>query len=196
MRLIAIIACVCLLTGCRGKDEASPAASSAAPAKAAAVEMDRRDQYALVRDIGSAQTVDANDDPEALARVTRAWQGRRYRWELAYLPALCQSADRCVLAPFDHARFERRVAQGWLPRLELDDKSFAALRKSCHSYTQCIVEIDARLAKLRLSTELPTQVSLDSVEVRGARQARPNESWVVAPHGGAAPKSKPPLARR
>ena len=143
-----------------------------------AVVVDKRDQYALARAIVS---IDPERDADAFAQLTKAWQGRRFRWELAYLPALCTHPDRCMVAPFDHARFERPLAQGWLPRLMLDEQTFRAVRARCRAHKQCIVEVDARLAEIRLSTELPTQLTLDSVHLKSTREARADESWIVSP---------------
>jgi hypothetical protein len=138
--------------------------------------LDKRDQYALARAIVS---LDPEGDPDAFAQLTKAWQGRRFRWEVAYLPALCTHPDRCMVAPFDHARFERPIAQGWLPRLVLDEATFRAVRERCRSYRQCILEVDARLDELRLSNELPTRVTLTEAKLTGAREARADESWIV-----------------
>jgi hypothetical protein len=141
-----------------------------------AVVVDKRDQYALARAIVS---LDPEGDPDAFAQLTKAWQGRRFRWELAYLPALCTHPDRCMVAPFDHARFERPIAQGWLPRLMLDEATFRAVRERCRRYRQCILDVDARLDELRLSSEQPTRVTLSGVHLKAAREARPGESWIV-----------------
>jgi hypothetical protein len=190
-RLLAIAISLCALVACDQKEDPAPAQPASA-AKPAPAPVDRRDQYALARDIVAALTVDAEADPDALPKVIKAWQGRRFRWELAFIPALCTQPDRCVVAPFDHKRFERPIGQGWLPRLELDKKTFAALRERCKSYQQCIIEVEARIEKLRLSAELPTQLTLNEVQIERAREAQPTESWIVS----RAPKKPTKAARR
>jgi hypothetical protein len=182
-RHLLMFALFASLLGCTKSEtkDGPPPPTTSASAAVARVEVDGRDQYALANDIVTALAADPDEDPDALGRVRKAWQGRRFRWELAYLPALCARADRCTVAPFDHARFKRPVAQGWLPRLQLDETSFASLKRACKDHPLCVVRVDARLTKLRLSTELPTQLALDSVEVVGARAPRSGESWIVKP---------------
>jgi hypothetical protein len=62
----------------------------------------------------------------------------------------------------------------------LDKSAYTALRARCGAYRLCIIEVEARLGKLRVSSELPTQLALDEVHLKRAREARPDESWIVA----------------
>jgi hypothetical protein len=169
------------LAACR---EAAPDPGQSAPVATAATPrttvIDRRDQYALAHDVVTALAQRPDDDPGALARVKKSWEDRRVRWEMAYIPALCSRKDRCFVAPFDHRRFEQRMVQGWLPRLDLDDAGFAALRDGCAAESRCVVRFEARVAELVLSHELPTAVTLDQTSVLGTRAAADAESWVVA----------------
>jgi hypothetical protein len=141
--------------------------------------IDARDQYSFVDDVMTALRSDLEEDPNAYDRVAQSWDGKRYRWELAYVPLLCPSADRCVMAPFDHARFDKRVMQGWLPRIQLDRATHAALAAKCSDKKRCIVTVEGRM-KLTLSSDQPTSVTFEQARVEAARAAAVDESWIVA----------------
>ena len=168
-----------LLIACNETPQAKlePAAKPAQPTATASV--DTRDQYALAHELVSAAKVDPDDDPDAYGRIVRSWEGKRYQWELAVIDVLCRRADSCVVAPFDHNRFEKRVVQGWLPRLELDAAAHAELQRQCQGKTRCIVRVDANMRALTASEAMPTSVTLNDVRILEARAPRQDESWVV-----------------
>ncbi|MEL7371409.1 MAG: hypothetical protein AAFN74_20980, partial [Myxococcota bacterium] len=100
---------------------------------AAARAVDGRDQYALASSVAEARrsvalpTDDLDDLDEApaadegpFARVQKAWNGRRYRWSLRWVPALCAGPSSCRVLPFDHRR-AGAWGQGWLATLRLND---------------------------------------------------------------------------
>lgn len=175
-----------LLAGaCHDGDAAAPveaAPAAAAPAKAApGADVDPRTQYELAHAIAAAKA-SREDLPGALARTRSAWVARRYRWELAFMPALCGDAGPCVMMPFDHQRDPGHpIRQGWLPRLELDGDQREALRAACQGHARCVVDLSGHLGQLELSMEQPTSMTLSQVELHGAREAAPGESWVLAP---------------
>jgi hypothetical protein len=171
--------CLVLLAGSCQRGEPTPAPSPAAAERDAS--LDARDQYALAHAIAAART--SHEQLEtALGQTRSAWIGRRYRWELAYVPALCGSTGPCVVMPFDHQRDpEQPIRQGWLPRLDLPQEQREALRDACQGHRQCVVELTGRLGQLELSTEQPVSMTLSEVEIHGTRDAAPGESWVLAP---------------
>lgn len=170
------------LLGCDASEASPLPAAGVAPATQPAprADVDARDQYAFVQALIAAQQADPESDPNAHARFTRDWKGRRYSWELAYLAPLCQRAESCVMAPFDHARQPTRIMQGWLPRLALDEDSHAALVASCRDTSRCIVRIEGTLSTLMASPELPTSLAFSDVRITSTRPARADESWVVS----------------
>ena len=141
--------------------------------------IDPRDQYAFVRDVSAAQRADADEDPGAYHRVLTSWSGKRYRWELAYVPLLCRSPEACVMAPFDHARAKRRIVQGWLPKLQLDDTAHQALRAQCEDKKRCIATVEGTM-QLTLSSQQATRVLFENAAVVSTRDAAQSESWIVA----------------
>lgn len=171
---IALLACQPTGTGA---DRAAPAATD----EPAARPVDTRDQYALLADIEATLGDALTRDGGAMAAARHRWQGHRFRWELAHVPVLCRSATACHLAPFDHARFgERRIQQGWMPKLELDEAGFAALGRLCAERRPCVVQIEATLREFVFDPELPTSVTFSDVELVGARDATPGESWIAS----------------
>lgn len=150
----------------------TPAATAPTP------ERSDRDQYALAADIAGAETGPDGSVGSALARARAEWRGRRYRWEVRFVPPLCQDADRCVVSPFDHARLAETRAPGWLPRLALDDGQHARLLALCADHRACVVTVEATLTELELSEDEPTTVTLADVRVVSARAATEGESWI------------------
>jgi hypothetical protein len=178
-----------LSTGaCHGGDTPTELEATAAAGREAA-EVDPRDQYALAQAITQARASTEQLD-SALARTRSAWIGRRYRWELAFMPALCGKTGPCVMMPFDHQRDpEHPIRQGWLPRLELADAERQALVEACGAHSRCVVDVSGHLGQLELSTEQPTSMTLSKVEIHGVREARSGESWVLGTR-------RPPLVSR
>jgi hypothetical protein len=157
--------------------EAPPVTPAVVPA---AAPVDARDQYELARDIDTALHARIEEAGPVLARTVRAWADKRVSWELRHVPALCRSAESCFLAPFDHQRFDKRMGQGWLPKLELGEQEHAELATRCEGIARCVVRVDAHLKTLVISPDDPTAVTLDRVAVREARAEREGESWVVS----------------
>lgn len=170
------------LAGCTQRDgEADgPAPAPATPAPVAPTD-DARDQYALYDAIMAARYGEAAKDPAILAKTRAAWIGKRYRWETGVQPLLCGDAGDCVVLPFDHSRRDEPMAQGWLPRLDLDAAARDALRERCAGVDgQCVVEFSGTLTQFELSNEQPTSLTFDEVSVERVRAAAPGESWVVS----------------
>lgn len=144
--------------------------------------VDPRDQYALARELAQARAMPTPERARTLARARDAWIGRRYRWEVAYEPALCRSSRACVVLPFDHRRHsERRIDAPWLPRLELDESGHRSVTRRCEVFARCILTVEAILQTLQLAPGEPTKVGLADVAVSSVRGAVRGESW--ARHG-------------
>jgi hypothetical protein len=156
--------------GCKDKPKArnqdpgqnpGPATLSDAPGTEPVV--DSRTQFDLAAAITAAERSDEAED--ALDRVRRDFQGKRYRWTVYVMPALCPSAERCHVLPFDRAGADRTIMQGWMPRLELDADSFVALRRQCGDQPRCTIELEGTLSRLVLSTESLTSVHFGDVRI-------------------------------
>lgn len=170
-----------LAAGCRDA-EPTPESRSAPPeTQAVATEVDPRDQYALLTvleaTLGDALTRDAG----RMADVRADWEGRRYRWEVAFVPLLCRSAAACHVRPFDHARLGgRRIQQGWMPQLELDAAGLAELERHCAGRRVCVLDVEATLREFVFDPELATTLRFSEVALHRARDAATTESWMSA----------------
>jgi hypothetical protein len=171
-----------LVGSCQGTEpDAAPPPVVAETTTERAAEIDGRDQYALAQAIAAARA--SHDRMEAALGQTRSeWIGRRYRWEMAFMPALCGDTGPCVALPFDHHKDPAHpIRQGWLPRLDLPQAQRQALHDACQGRARCVVELTGRLGQLELSLEQPVSMTLSEVEIHGVRDAAPGESWVLAP---------------
>ncbi len=186
---LALLAALAVPTGCHDGTAPEPAVARPAVAPQAeptpeptaepAPQIDPRDQYTLAHEIAQARRV-REDLEGTLARTRAQWVGRRYRWELALLPALCPAVGPCVALPFDHLRSTTKpIRQGWLPRLALDADQRTALLAQCAPHARCVLDISAALDQFELSTEQPTSMTLSNVEVHAVRGMRSGESWVL-----------------
>lgn len=177
------IAVTLLAISCRA-EEPAPEAAAAQPVPSASsatdtAASDDRDQYALLATIeatiGDALTRDAG----AMAAVRADWEGRRYRWEVAFVPQLCRSPEACHVRPFDHGRLGgRRIQQGWMPQLELDAAEVAAIGKRCAGHRVCVLDIEATLREFVFDPEFATALRFSDVVLHGARDATATESWM------------------
>ncbi len=184
-----------LLGGCQGAqtptDDAAASASRAASDAAAKDSVDPRDQYALAHAIRDARHSE-RDLEGNLARTRGAWIGQRYRWEMAFVPALCGPVGSCVVMPFDHKReVNDPIRQGWLPRLKLSAAERTALADACKDHQRCVLDLGVTLQQFELSTEQPTSLTLSDVEVHGTRAATSSESWVLGVRRPIASKKRP-----
>jgi hypothetical protein len=101
----------------------------------------------------------------ALAEIRRDWLGKRLRWQVYVIPALCARPDLCHVLPFDRGGRDRAVVHGWMPELHLDLQTFAAVHATCAGEPRCLVEIEATLGGLELSTEYPTALAFHDVKI-------------------------------
>lgn len=169
--LISLLAFACS----KPSEKAEPAPSQrSAPA---APVIDTRDQYALASALSQAQRSSADAQEQRFDDVRRDYRGKRLSWEVRLSVPLCRSADQCVVLPFDHARSKERIVQGWLPRLELDASSFAALERACMPHAACVFRFEGTLAKFVASPELATSLAFSDVRVVSARAEATAESW-------------------
>jgi len=170
-----------LLVGACTGEPAAAVQASPDRIETVGVEDDARDQYALLADIEAALGEGLVRDPSAMSNVQQGWHGRRYRWEVAVVPLFCRDAARCFVSPFDHARFpDRRIRQGWMPRLELDAAGFAALQEACNGKPTCVVRFAGTMSQFVFDPEQATQVEFRDVEIIAARDAAAGESWLAS----------------
>jgi len=156
------------------------AAGGAAPA------VDERDQYALLAELENALGNSIERDATAMAKVRSGWIGKRFRWEVGFVPVFCRSHDRCNVAPFDHgSRPDRRIRQGFMPELALDEAGFAAIGAACSDPAaaapgSCVLHIEGTMGRFAFSPEEATAIRFDDVVLLGARAATAEESWIVS----------------
>jgi hypothetical protein len=194
MRRITItLAALVLFAGCRNGRESKPrAVAERAPTTAANSNAARKRNNAaermsgdspelLARQVADAQRGSFDGREDAFVAIRKQWRGRRHRWTMRFLPALCPSASQCHLLPFDHHRFEGRIVQGWLPRLTMPAAQHAQLVERCRGHERCVVSLEATMTELTLSTVEPTAVTLSNLRFVETREARANESWAVRP---------------
>ncbi len=186
-----LVAAVLIVVSCRFEAPDKAARNWVASDEVALEAVDARSQYELAAAVArarrppvveltsgqrtaEAEAVEAPADP--LAAVARAWNGRRYRWSLRYVPALCVRADACRLLPFDHEQ-TGEWTQGWLPQVRIEAETHRRLGALCAPYERCVVEVEGRL-DLSLKPGLPPMVALAAVQLNHARAVRADESWV------------------
>jgi len=170
-----------LVVACTRADDGGPAPEVVAAPTQAEVPFDERDQYALLADIEGAIGTGLERDASAMARVKSAWLGRRYRWEVGYVPVFCHDVERCNVTPFDHGRRpDRRIRQGFLPELVLSDAEFAELQAGCDGKRRCVLQIEGTMAHFGFSPDEATSIRLVDVDVLGARESNVTESWIVS----------------
>lgn len=142
-------------------------------------ERDARDQYRLLDQLESVRAIQGDALPTALQKMRQDWQGQRYTWEVGFVPVFCRVAEQCMVAPFDHKlQPDRKIVQGWMPKLELDTATHADLLAQCKPHGQCVFTFDAELAKFTLATDKPTSLAFHDVKISGVRPAGPGESWI------------------
>jgi hypothetical protein len=161
MRRVLLLGALLAPLGC-ATDEPTP------PAPA----LDPRSQYDLAEELARADALDVDARQPELDRLRRAWEGRRYRWEVFLVPVLCARQDDCHVVPFDRARAGARIVQGWLPRLDLDETQLARLKDGCAARERCAVEIEGTLRRFVLSMDDPTSLRFDDVVVTRISGAR------------------------
>ncbi|HET6583796.1 MAG TPA: hypothetical protein VFG69_10115 [Nannocystaceae bacterium] len=187
MIMRAVVAIAILFAACTRADATEAAVETATAVTPSAPALDARDQYALLGELEAAIGSGLDRDGNAMAAVRSAWLGKRFRWEVGFVPVFCASQARCHVAPFDHGRRpDRRIRQGFMPELALDDAGFAAVRAACEGHSPCVLEIEGTLGKFAFSPDEATALRLDDVRIRGARTARGDESWIVSPSPGRA----------
>jgi hypothetical protein len=192
MRAISLATLVALMSGC-GDAPREPLAVVPGPPleEAAPAAIDVRDQYAMALAMLQAETLDPDAQPSAFVRVREAWEGRRYRWTMGRIEALCGEGP-CLLVPFDHARFPHHVYYAFLARAALRDGQREAIESACapHRDAGCVITIEGTLARLGLTLDAPASLALDDVVLIEARAASETEHWGSHPRGQSA---GPPL---
>lgn len=139
--------------------------------------IDARDQYALARAMLAARTLDGPGLQRASARTEREWNGRRVRWEMMRVDALCH--ERCLFAPFDHARLANNDLS-FLARTDFAENERARLDELCSPHApRCVVELEGTLELVFDTTE--TRLTLMDARVIGARARRESEHFMSRP---------------
>jgi hypothetical protein len=161
--LVAIVAASAACTD-SGDSEKPRHAAPAATARTAA--LDSRSQYDLA---AALSQVESSRDPDNVAlgyqKLRASWTGKRYRWRVRVIEALCRSRDACNVLPFARAGRDRSVVHGWMPRLLLDDSAFAAIARRCSGVASCEIGIEATLSDLTVDMENPTSLQFRDVRV-------------------------------
>ena len=148
----------------RGDQSAGAAATLETPEKAAPI--DARSQYDLVADIADAEKLDSDDAEVRYEEIRQDYQGKRFRWKVHRITALCPGVERCNVLPFDAGgKDHRRIVQGWMPRLQLTPETSAALDARCTGEQRCTFEFEGTLSKFVLSTEHLTSLQFDDIRV-------------------------------
>ncbi len=153
-----------LALGCATPEPAPPPAVPSSP-------------HALLTDMVKAEQTRL---PRAYRGVEEAWRGRRVRWTLGYLAALCPTegpnAPRCHALPFDGAALDAPARHGWLPGLDLTRDQSEGLAAACPD-DPCVVTVDGTLAELTFRPDHFPQVGLADVEIVAVRAPREGERW-------------------
>lgn len=160
----ALVSTAIASAACTDRADPEPPAAPPRPARTAA--LDPRSQY----DLAAALTeVERSRDPDSVAvgyqKIRASWTGKRYRWRVRFIDALCRSRDACNVLPFDRAGRDKAVVHGWMPQLLLDEGSFAAIARSCSDKPSCEIGIEATLSGLTVDTENPTSLQFSDVRV-------------------------------
>lgn len=161
MRKTAVMLAVAMiLAGCSGEEKQETGNRQQAAGDG---RRDARSQRELAAEIAAAEKMRKDEAEARYGEIRASWLGKRVRWTVSVLPALCRSAAACHALPFDRLGADRAIVQGWMPRLRLDAAGFAALQVRCSGQARCPVTIDATIAELTLSTEEPTALTLADV---------------------------------
>jgi hypothetical protein len=166
-RAITVAALFSILAAAAGCTDSNDEPRPAAPAaKARTAALDSRTQYDLA---AALNQVESARDPDGVAlgyqKIRASWTGRRYRWRVRVIEALCRSRDACNVLPFDRAGRDRAVVHGWMPQLLLDDSAFAAIARRCSGVASCEIGIEGTLSELTVDTENPTSLQFRDVRV-------------------------------
>ncbi len=141
------------------------------------VAADGRTQRDLAGEIAEADRLRKDEREMKYGEIRASWLGKRVRWTVDVLPALCRSPETCHALPFDRTGADRSIVQGWMPRLRLDGASFAALQAGCAGRARCPVTVDGTIEQMTLSADEPTSLTLGAVELvvplRVARAGQP-----------------------
>lgn len=139
--------------------------------------VDARDQYALARAMLEARTMDGPRLQVASARTEREWDGRRVRWEMMRVDALCR--ETCLFAPFDHARLADNDLS-FLARADFADGERTRLDELCAPHApRCVVELEGTVELVFDASE--TRLTLSDTRVIDARARRDGEHFMSRP---------------
>lgn len=161
----AALAASAMIPGCQERsasrfDLAAAPAPLVAAGPGAELWAGSQDELAIALDAVAAQV-----DPGASAALRQRWQGKRVRWSVTRVPALCGPTEPCHVQPFASARRTETSAHGWLPELRFAAGEREKLLVGCGDQPVCEVTVEARIDQLQVSDELPTSVRLSEVRV-------------------------------
>ena len=162
----ALVSIVAASAACTDSGDSEEPRRAAPAAKARTAALDARSQYDLA---AALSQVESSRDPDSVAlgyhKIRTSWTGKRYRWRVRVIEALCRSRDACNVLPFDRAGRDKSVVHGWMPRLLLDDSAFAAIARRCSGVASCEIGIEGTLSELTVDTENPTSLQFRDVRV-------------------------------
>lgn len=164
---IALAVLAAASAGCsKDRSDRSAGAAATIPAAETRVPVDSRSQYDLVAAIAEAERLDSDDADIRYEEIRRDYQGKRFRWQVHRIAALCPGTERCNVLPFDAGGEDhRKVVQGWMPKLQLTPETFAALDARCAGDQRCTFEFEGTLDKFVLSTEHLTSLHFNDIRV-------------------------------
>lgn len=146
--ILLVAACAC------GKADRAPSPAAGSPS--APPPLAHASQADLAHDLADA------DRLGTWSEVVHRWQGQTVRWTVTHRRLLCRSADDCNVAAFP---IQRPAKQGWMPQLQFAAGQYERLTAACAGQDPCEVAIEATLARLEVSPELPTSVQLANARV-------------------------------
>jgi len=165
---LAFLSALAFSSGCQDESgvpgSTRRAAAAGAKATASTSAVDPRTQFDLSRALDDVETLDMNGMAVGYEKIRASWEGKRYRWHVRVVPALCRR-EACNVLPFELADRQRGAVHGWMPGLELDETAYAAIEKSCAGQSSCPIDIEGTLSKLVVDTENPTSLEFSDVRV-------------------------------
>jgi hypothetical protein len=166
-----------VLAACASTQSAPAARAKAERVEAPEPPLDARDQYALAREMLHARTLDDTARAAASARTESEWSGRRVRWQMMRVDALCR--ETCLFAPFDHARLADNDLS-FLARADFADGERTRLDELCSPHApRCVAELEGSVELVFDATE--TRLSLTGVRVIDARRRHESEHFMSRP---------------
>jgi len=164
MKTAVMLTALTVLAGC-SREQKQQATGDGQQATGNRQQQKAGTQRDLAAEIASADKMRKDEAEARYTEIRASWIGKRVRWTVDVLPALCRSAEACHALPFDRMGADRAIVQGWMPRLRLDGATFAGLEARCTGRGRCPVTVEATVSDFTLSADEPTSLTLADVVV-------------------------------